>query len=133
MSEPWYQNSGPSREYVYKDIMKYFTEKYMYTKNIGYNIMNYGYLSLIVKKFMAEEFDKYGGFGSYRGYATFSRKTLLESILKKLETRKFDTACKILCNSRILQVLMNIVIYKPGSRRVKELENNFDEIKYKKK
>jgi hypothetical protein len=133
MSGPWYEMSGPSREYVYKDIMKHFTEKYMFTKNIGYNIMNYGYLSLMVKKIMAEEFDKYGGFGSYRGYATFARRTLVEGIIEKLKTRKLEIAFKILCNARIMHVLMNSVIYKPGTKRVKELSYKFNEKKNKKK
>ena len=133
MTDPWYQTQGPDREHVYKDIMKHFKEKYMYTKNIGYNIMNYGYLSLMLKELMAEQFDKYGGFGSFRGYATFTRRTLIEGLLEKLETRKVETAYRILCNSRILNVLMNGVIYKPGSKRVKDLENNFNVLKDKKK
>ena len=132
MAEPWYQTRGPDREYVYNDIMKCFKENFMYTKNFGYNIVNYGYLSLMVKKIMAEEFDKYGGFGSFRGYATFARRTLIEGIIEKLKTRKVEIAYKILCNSTILHILMNSVIYKPNTKRVKELENKFNDFKDKK-
>jgi hypothetical protein len=133
MSGPWYETTGPSREEVYQDIMIHFTEKYMCTKNIGYNIMNYGYLSLMVKKIMAEEFDKYGGFGSHRGYQTFARRTLIEDIMEKLKIRKVEIAYKILCNSNIMNILMNSVIYKPGNKRVKYLEYKFNELKNIKK
>ena len=92
MSESWYEMNGPSRKEVYKDMMNHFTQKYLFTRNIGYNIMNYGHLSLIVKKLMAEEFDKYGVFGSYRGYATFTRRTLIEGLMEKLKTRKLEIA-----------------------------------------
>ena len=132
MAEPWYQTQGPDREHVYKDIMNYFKEKYMYTKNFGYNIMNYGYLSLMVKEKISEEFDKYGGFGSYRGYSTFTRRTFIECLIEKLETRKLEIAYKILCNSRALHVLMNSVIYKPNTKRVKKIESDFNNLKNKK-
>ena len=46
MSGPWYESQGPNKEYVYKDIMDHFTKSHMFTNNVGYNIMNYGYLSL---------------------------------------------------------------------------------------
>lgn len=129
MSGPWYENSGPKKEDVYEDIMKYFTKTHMFTNNIGYNIMNYGYLSLLVKKLIKEEYDIYGTFGSYRGYATFTRKTLIEGVLEKLETRKLEIAYNILCNSSVIHILMNSVIYKPGKQRVKHLETKFNKIK----
>ena len=129
MSGPWYESQGPNKEYVYKDIMEHFTKSHMFTNNIGYNIMNYGYLSLLVKKLINEEYNHSYAFGSYRGYATFTRKTLIESILEKLETRKLEIAYNILCNSRVMHILMNSAIYKPGKQRVKLLESKFNKIK----
>ena len=57
------------------------------------------------------------------------QKTLIENILEKLETRKLEIAYNILCNSRVMHILMNSVIYKPGKQRVKHLEYKFNKIK----
>ena len=124
MDGPYYESAGPNREYVYLDIMLHFKDK-LNDKNISYSIMNLGYLSLLIKKTMAEEFDNYGGFGSYRGYATFTRRSIIENIMDEIPNRKIAVAYHKLCNSRILHVLKDSVLYKPGTKRVKELEKNF--------
>jgi hypothetical protein len=125
MDEPSYQSTGPNREYVYKDIMLQFKGK-LNNKNISYSIMNLGYLSLLVKEKMAEEMDKYGGFGSFRGYASFTRRNIIEYIMDNIKIRKVTLAYHKLYNSRIIHVLKDSVLYKPGTKRVKELEKEFN-------
>ena len=124
MDGPNYESEGPNREYIYLDMMLHFKNK-INDKNISYSVMNLGYLSLLIKKTMAEEFDNYGDFGSYRGYATFTRRSIIENIMDELPTRKKYIAYHKLCNSRIMHVLKDSVLYKPGTKRVKELEENF--------
>ena len=129
MDEPFYESIGPDYIEVRKDVKKRF-----YNPN-GLCIVSVQpkYISLVDK--IIEEIipENRNDFGSYRGYATFTRRTLIEGLLEKLETRKLEIAYRILCNSRIMIVLMNSVIYKPGTKRVKQVENNFNELKNKKK
>jgi len=124
MDAPYYESDGPNREHVYLDMMLHFKDK-LNDKNISYSVMNLGYLSLLIKKNMAEELDNYGGFGSYRGYATFTRRNIIENIMDQISNRKIEVAYHKLCKSRIMQVLKDSVLYKPGTKRVKELEENF--------
>ena len=138
MDEPSYQSTGPDNEFVYKDIMKFSgcvwppvgtdPSKYLHDRNIGYSVMNLGYLSLLVKEKMAEEFNKYGGYGSYRGYATFTRRSIIESVIDSIIIRKKKIAFHKLCNSRILQVFRDSILYKPGKLRVQELEEEFNSL-----
>tara|TARA_Y100001970_G_C14259451_1_gene878602 strand:- start:3049 stop:3435 length:387 start_codon:yes stop_codon:yes gene_type:complete len=128
MEGPYYETEGPNREYVYLDIMLHFKNK-LNDKNISYSVMNLGYLSLLIKEKMAEEFDHFGGFGSYRGYSTFTRRTIIENIMDKIKTRKIAIAYHKLCNSRIMHVLKDSVLYKPGTKRVKKLEEKFNSLK----
>ncbi len=125
MEEPSYQSAQITRTQVYQDLMWYFKQK-ITNKNLAYSIMNLGYLSLLIKDQMAEEFDKYGGFGSQRGYATFTRRTLIGNITNIIETRKIEIAYHKIINSRALQVYKDSILYRPGTKRVEKLKKNFE-------
>jgi hypothetical protein len=138
-SEPSYQSTGPNNDYIYKDIMIHFssltpslTRRHQHPHrchldtNIAYSIMNLGYLSLLVKEEINKEYKKYGCFGSYRGYASFARKNIIENIMDNIETRKKSIAYHKLCNSSIVHVLKDSVLYKPGSKRVEGLKQDFE-------
>ena len=141
MDEPWYESTGPNNDYIYKDMMTHFSSLtpsltrrrdmpigQFTDTNIAYSIMNLGYLSLLVKEKMTEEYNKFGGYGSYRGYATFARRSIIESVLDSIILRKKKIAFHKLCNSRILQVFRDSILYKPGKLRVQELEEEFNSL-----
>ena len=132
---PWYETSGPNRQYVYDDIflvMKCSTEwkiiSSMITK-IPYRILDIGNLSLIIKDCMATEFDRYGSFGSYRGYGAFTRNTLMKAVKKKLTEDYYKKkAMTILQNSSILDNWMNHILYRPPGSRYKLLMEHFESL-----
>ena len=132
MNETWYLSESPGREYVYKDMMNHFklTENSkLNKKNFVHAFMNIGYLSLLVKEKLAEEYDKYGSFGSYRGYTTFARKTIIENVLNELEDREKKMALVYFQNSSLLSNYINHYLFKPNSKRVKNLKKEFDSLK----
>ena len=49
--------------------------------------------------------------------------------MDELKKRKKKIAFYILTHSRILHILKDSVLYKPGKQRVKHLENNFNDLK----
>lgn len=61
--EPWYQSCGPDEGIVIAEFHKKFP-KY----------------PIIVKKVVKKEKEKYNGFGSWRGYYTFTQKTITQNI-----------------------------------------------------
>ena len=63
MPEAWYQNNGPCDEKVLAE----FHKKYP----------NY---PIIVEEEVKKEKEKYGGFGSWRAYYTFSQKSITQNI-----------------------------------------------------
>ena len=124
MIEPGYQSQSPNREYVYQDIMGHFNGK-LNKKNWASSIMNQGYLSLLVKEKMMEEYDQCGGFGSYRGYATSTRRSIIENVMISLEKREKKIALLYFQNS-LLSNWMNHHLFKPSSKRVNSLKEEFD-------
>ena len=133
MDGPWYETSGPNRQYVYDDIflvMKCSLEWKRLTKmkqKLPYIFLDIGNLSLIIKDCMATEFDKYGGFGSYRGYGTFTRNNLMKAVKKKLTEDYYKKkAMTILQNSSILDNWMNHILYRPPGPRFKFHKTSFE-------
>ena len=108
MNEPAYQSSGPSRQEVYDDISesiqcsKEWKKLIQMNQRLPYRILDIGNISLIIKKCMAEEFDRYGGFGSYRGYATSTLRSLWDAVKKNIEDYYKKKAITILKNSTII-------------------------------
>ena len=108
MDGPWYVNSGPHIEEVRKDIMhssNIMKWVRLYTTENIYTIEEVGDWEII----------KAGGknlcYGSFRGYASFTRKEIINEIVSTLKKRK--TAIETLNNSTILSNWINYKLYHP--------------------
>ena len=126
MSGPWYECESPTKEYVYKDIMKHFSYNLNKSSkiNISYKILNLGYLSIIVKEEIDKEYKKYSGFGSYRGYASFSRRSLIETVMEKIDKKRNEK----IANSKIIKFILHH-LYKPNGIGFKKMEKEFNSLK----
>ena len=119
MNGPWYENNGPHIEEVRKDIMhasNIMKWLRLYpTENID-TIEEIGNCKII----------KAGGktlcYGSFRGYATFTRKEIINEIISTLNKRKI--AIETLSKSRILSMWINDRLYCPPT------ENNLQGLRY---
>ena len=132
---PWYEISGPNRQYVYDDILLVikcsleWKNLIQMNQRLPHRVLDIGNLSLIIKNCMATEFDRYGGFGSYRGYGTFTRNTLMKAVKKKLTEDYYKKkAITILQNSTILNIWMNHILYRPPGSRYKFLMEHFESL-----
>ena len=126
MSESWYECQGPTRDYVYKDIMKHFGSELNKSSkiNISFKILNLGYLSLIVKEEIDKEYKKYNGFGSFRGYASFCRKSLIEEVMEKIDKNRNE---KLIINKIINFIIHHL--YKPNGIGFKKIQEEFNSLK----
>lgn len=101
--EPWYQMSGPTMDEVI-EIVK--THKHF--KNI--DMEKYDDL---ISNVVNAEYIKYSGFGSYRGFYTFTLNTIIDNlevvILNKI---KHNIAFRKLANSNIIKRWVNHVLYR---------------------
>jgi len=134
MDEPAYQSSGPSRQEVYDDISESiqcsteWKKLIQMNQRLPYRVLDIGNISLIIKKCMAEEFDRYGGFGSYRGYATSTLRSLLSTVNQKITEYYRKKALTILKNSFIIDTWVNQVLYSPGGLRYKIHKTSFQNL-----
>ena len=123
MYGPWYENSGPHIEEVRKDIMhssNIMKWVRLYTTENIYTIEEVGDWEII----------KAGGknlcYGSFRGYATFTRKEIINEIVSTLKKRK--TAIETLNKSTILSNWINYKLYHPPINNSKGLR--YDSVKH---
>ena len=123
MNGPWYENSGPHVEEVRKDIMhssNIMKWVRLYTTENIYTIEEVGDWEII----------KAGGknlcYGSFRGYATFTRKEIINEIVSTLKKRK--TAIETLNKSTILSNWINYKLYHPPINNSKGLR--YDSVKH---
>lgn len=123
MDGPWYENSGPHIEEVRKDIMhssNIMKWVRLYTTENIYTIEEVGDWEII----------KAGGknlcYGSFRGYATFTRKEIINEIVSTLKKRK--TAIETLNKSTILYNWINYKLYHPPINNSKGLR--YDSVKH---
>ena len=116
---PWYESCGPDIEEVRRDIMHAsnimkWLEKFP-TENIS-TVSEVGDCEII----------KAGGktlcYGSFRGYATFVRKDILNEIV--LTFKKRENAIKKLNTSIIVSNWINDMLYRPPT------ENNSTGLRY---
>ena len=123
MDGPWYENSGPHIEEVRKDIMH------------SSNIMKWVRLYTTENIYTIEEVSdweiiKAGGknlcYGSFRGYATFTRKEIINEIVSTLKKRK--TSIETLNKSTILSNWINYKLYHPPIDNSKGLR--YDSLKH---
>jgi hypothetical protein len=97
-------------------------------QRLPYRILDIGNISLIIKKCMAEEFDRYGGFGSYRGYATSTLRSLWDAVKKNIEDYYKKKAITILKNSTIIDTWVNHILYSPGGLRYEIHKTSFQNL-----
>ena len=113
MDGPWYEQSGPTKDEVIKDMKRVFYINYSRNKKI----ISLTILSQIIIEEVDKEYSKYNGFGSYRGYATFSRRDILEEIEDRINKITPQIARKKICtffnNSRKFSIWMNDILYRP--------------------
>ena len=119
MNGPWYENSGPHIEEVRKDIM--------HASNIMKWLRLYPTENIdTIEEIGSCEIIKAGGktlcYGSFRGYATFTRKEIINEIISTLNKRKI--AKETLSKSRILSMWINDRLYRPPT------ENNLQGLRY---
>lgn len=116
---PWYESSGPDIEEVRRDIMhasnvmkwlkKFPTENISTVSEVGdYEIIKAGGKTLC--------------YGSFRGYATFVRKDILNDIVTTFKKR--ENAIKKLNTSIIVSNWINDMLYRPPT------ENNSTGLRY---
>jgi len=134
MNEPSYQSSGPSRQEVYTDISesiqcsREWKKLIQMNQRLPYRVLDIGNISLIIKECMAAEFDRYGGFGSYRGYATSTLRSLWDAVNQKIHEYYRKKATTILKNSTIIDTWVNHILYSPGGIRYEIHKTSFQNL-----
>tara|TARA_B100000282_G_scaffold239118_2_gene181788 strand:- start:202 stop:570 length:369 start_codon:yes stop_codon:yes gene_type:complete len=93
----WYEQSGPTKAEAISDA-----------KN---SLKNEDIPEYVIEKCVQAEIDTYGGLGSYRGYAIFTRQTILQRIKQMIKTRKEKIS--IIEKNPHFQRWMNYVLYRP--------------------
>ena len=96
----WYEQSGPTKAEAISDAKNSFKNQ---------DIPEY-----VIEKCVEAEINTYGGLGSYRGYATFSRQTILQRIKQMQKTRKEKIS--IIEKNPHFQRWMNYVLYRPPNK-----------------
>ena len=77
MSGPWYEEQGPSNLEVRNKMLETFLAPKIPTKLV--KIPN---IIAIIEEVMNDNIKEYGGWGSYRGYYTFTHSNLIKDITK---------------------------------------------------
>ena len=111
MSGPWYECSGPSMEDARNEFKNYKINNVVIPESLVYRCIQL-------------EHDKYGGFGSWRGWGTFTRSSIKKDI--EVEYQKLCNLRDFLSNSRIFMNYINDLLYKPKGIRYNNVKNNFE-------
>ena len=81
MSGYWYEEQGPNTE----DVRKKLTEEYIMPK-YKYRLIKLNTIKKIIDDVILVEEKQHKGWGSYRGYWTFTHKKLIKKINKQVQT-----------------------------------------------
>ena len=129
-----YQSSSPGRQEVYDNIKESIECSVEWKKliqmeqKLPYRVLDIGNISLIIKECMAEEFDRYGSFGSHRGYKSSTRYSLWRAVKQKIQEYYKKKAFTILKNSNIIDNWINHILYSPGGIRYKIHKTSFEKL-----
>ena len=93
----WYEQSGPTKAEAINDAKKSFKNQ---------DLPEY-----VIEKCVQSEIDQYGSLGSYRGYATFTRQTILQKVRHMMKIRKEKIS--IIEKNPYFQRWINYVLYRP--------------------
>ena len=110
MSGPWYEESGPTTDEVRKKLLSV----YLMPKK-AYKFVKLETIEKIIDEVIAIEEKEYGGWGSYRGYYTFTHHKLVNTVNKKVQA-----VMEINARNKINQFVMNSpwtqhILYRPPS------------------
>jgi len=108
MSGPWYEEQGPTTDEVRKKLISV----YLMPKN-AYKFVKLETIKKLIDEVIAIEEKEYGGWGSYRGYYTFTHHKLIKAINKRVQTVMETNA-----RNKINQFIMNSpwtqhMLYRP--------------------
>ena len=116
MDGPWYESQGPNMAYVKNDIHRnidtYLSRFPQITRE---------FIEKILDVQIEKEYDQYNG-SSFRGYATFTRRNIIDDIedtLKEKATEIDNAFCK-LKNNVIFNNWINYILYRPPTENYKE-------------
>lgn len=99
----WYEMNGPGLDEVIEIV-----KNHKHFKDI--DIKKYNDL---IEKVVQDEFIKYSGFGSYRGFYTFTLHTLVDNVeIAILNKLKHNIAFRKLTQSTIIKQWVNHILYR---------------------
>ena len=99
----WYEMNGPGLDEVIEIV-----KNHKHFKDI--DIKKYNDL---IEKVVQDEFIKYSGFGSYRGFYTFTLHTLVDNVeMAILNKIKYNIAFRKLTQSTIIKQWVNHILYR---------------------
>lgn len=99
----WYEMNGPGLDEVIEIV-----KNHKHFKDI--NMKKYNDL---IEKVVQDEFIKYSGFGSYRGFYTFTLHTLVDNVeIAILNKIKYNIAFRNLTQSTIIKQWVNHILYR---------------------
>lgn len=99
----WYEMNGPGLDEVIEIV-----KNHKHFKDI--DIKKYNEL---IEKVVQDEFIKYSGFGSYRGFYTFTLHTLVDNVeIAILNKIKYNIAFRKLTQSTIIKQWVNHILYR---------------------
>jgi len=99
----WYEMNGPGLDEVIEIV-----KNHKHFKDI--NMKKYNDL---IEKVVQDEFIKYSGFGSYRGFYTFTLHTLVDNVeIAILNKIKYNIAFRKLTQSTIIKQWVNHILYR---------------------
>ena len=106
---PWYEQHGPNTDEVRSKLL----EMYISNKRGKYNLVSLKTIKKVIDDVISLENKKCVGWGSYRGYYTFTHHNLMKEINKKLQLITEDMA-----RNKINQFIMNShlvqdILYRP--------------------
>ena len=105
MDQPWYEQSGPTKEDGITALKRWF-------KYEDHSIQTKA--NEIIEKCVQAQITKYGSLGSYRGWSTFTHKDLHQEVSRAMEEVIAEkNALDIISNNIHVRNWMNYILYRP--------------------
>jgi len=108
MSGPWYEVSGPTSLEIRNKMLQMFLAPQIPTK-----LVKIREVIAIIEEVIKENLKEHGGWGSYRGYYTFTQSNLIESISKKINEKKEEKALEKIKD--FIRPWAEHILYRPPS------------------
>ena len=108
MSGPWYEESGPTSLEIRNKMLQTFLAPQIPTK-----LVKIREVIAIIEEVIEENLKEHGGWGSYRGYYTFTHSNLVKSISKKINEKKEEKALEKIKD--FIRPWAEHILYRPPS------------------